>query len=101
MRLIEKLNWKMYASRINGAYRRMLKDDDHKLIIRDIVGFAKLGAYEPDAAYTPEQLTELRGRQQMALHILRHLDVDAVTQIEFQNDAQTASTYLNEEYPNG
>lgn len=101
MRLIEKLNWKMYASRINGAYRRMLKDDDHKLIIRDIVGFAKLGAYEPESTYTSERLMELRGRQQMALHILRHLDVDAVTQIELQNDAQTASNYLNENEHNG
>ena len=80
MRLIEKLNFKMFASRLNGAYKKMLKDDDNKLIIRDIVGFAKLGAYEPNVAYTAEQLLELRGRQQMALHILQHLDVDAVSQ---------------------
>jgi len=98
MRLIEKLNWKMLASRLNGAYKRMLKDDDHKLIIRDIVGFAKLGHYEPDVSYTPEQLLELRGRQQMALHILRHLDVDVVAQIEHQNDAQTQGNYISENY---
>lgn len=97
MRMIEKLNWKMLASRINGAYRRLLKDDDHKLIVRDIVGFAKLGLYDAHVEYTPEQLIELRGRQQMALHILRHLDIDAVTQIEHQNDAQAQGTYLNEE----
>ena len=101
MRMIEKLNWKMLASRLNGAYRRLLKDDDHKLIIRDIVGFAKLGQYEPEASYTPEQLLELRGRQQMALHILRHLDIDATTQIEYQNDAQAQGNYLNEETYNG
>lgn len=101
MRLIEKLNWKMLASRLNGCYRRLLKDDDHKLVIRDIVGFAKLGQYEPDVSYTPEQLIEIRGRQQMALHILRHLDIDAVTQIEHQNDAQTQGSYLNEENQHG
>lgn len=101
MRLIEKLNWKMLASRLNGCYRRLLKDDDHKLVIRDIVGFAKLGQYEPDTSYTPEQLIEIRGRQQMALHILRHLDIDAVTQIEYQNDAQTQGSYLNEDNQHG
>lgn len=101
MRLIEKLNWKMYASRLNGAYKRMLKDDDNKLIIRDLVGFAKLGLYEPGVEYTPEQLIELRGRQQMALHILRHLDCDAVEHIEYQNDAQTQASYLNEDNQHG
>ena len=101
MRMIEKLNWKMFASRLNGAYRRMLRDDDHKLIIRDIVGFAGLGKYEPGVTYTSEQLAEIHGRQQMALHILRHLDVDAVTQIEHQNDAQATGSYLDEENPNG
>lgn len=99
--MIEKLNWKMLASRLNGTYKRMLKDDDHKLIIRDIVGFAKLGAYEPETSYTPEQLLELRGRQQMALHILRHLDIDATAQIEHQNDAQAQGNYINEEQQYG
>lgn len=97
MRLIEKLDWKRLASRLNGAYKRMLNDDDHKLIIRDIVGFAQLGVYNPNVTYTNEQLHELRGRQQMALHILRHLDVDAVQQIEHQNDAQTQGNYMNED----
>lgn len=101
MRIIEKLTWRMLASRLNGAYKRMLGDDDSKLIIRDIVGFAKLGSYEPDVSYTPEQLIELRGRQQMALHILRHLDVDAVSQIEHQNDAQAQGNYITEEQYNG
>lgn len=97
MRYIEKLNWKMFASRLNGAYRRMLKDDDHKLIIRDMVGFSKLGVYEPLEPYTPEQLIELRGRQQMALHILRHLDIDVVEMIEYQNDAQAQGKQINED----
>ena len=97
MRLIEKLSFKMMFSRLNGAYKRMLKDDDHKLIIRDIVGFSGLGKYDPADVYTPEQLCELRGRQQMALHILRHLDIDAVAQIEHQNDAQATGNYINEE----
>ena len=83
--------------RLNGAYKRMLKDDDHKLIIRDIVGFAKLGQYEPDTSYTPEQLLELRGRQQMALHILRHIDIDAEAQIKAQNDAQAQAQGINYE----
>jgi hypothetical protein len=97
MRFIEKLSWKRLATRLNGAYRKMLKDDDHKLIIRDIVGFSKLGLYEPSVEYTKEQLLELRGRQQMALHILRHLDINAVEQIEYQNDAQQQGNYLNED----
>lgn len=97
MRLIEKLNARMFLSRLNGAYKRMLKDDDHKLIIRDITGFAKLGLYEPYAEYTPAALAELRGRQQMALHILRHLDIDPVSQIEHQNDAQAQGSYLQQE----
>ena len=97
MRFIEKLSWKRLATRLNGAYRKMLKDDDHKLIVRDIVGFSKLGLYEPGVEYTKEQLLELRGRQQMALHILRHLDINAVEQIEYQNDAQQQGNYLNED----
>ncbi|AUR93049.1 hypothetical protein NVP1182O_07 [Vibrio phage 1.182.O._10N.286.46.E1] len=101
MRMIERLNWKMLASRLNGAYKRMLNDGDHKLIVRDIVGFAKLGMYEPAIEYTPEQLIELRGRQQMALHILRHLDIDATAQIEYQNDAQAQGNYINEDNQNG
>lgn len=101
MRMIERLNWKMLSARLNGAYKRMLKDDDHKLIIRDIVGFAKLGLYEPGIEYTPEQLIELRGRQQMALHMLRHLDIDVTAQIEYQNDAQQQGNYLNEDNHNG
>ncbi len=89
----------MYTTRINSAYKRLLGKDatDSKLILRDIVGFAKLGLYEPNIAYTPEQLAELRGRQQMALHIMRHLDIDAVKQIELQNEAQTQGASLNYE----
>lgn len=89
------------ASKINGAYRRLLRDDDHRLLIRDIVGFSKLGLYEPGVEYTPEQLIEIRGRQQMALHILRHLDIDAVSQMEHQHDAQVQGSYLTEEQQNG
>ena len=96
MRLIEKLTWKALATRLNSAYRRILKDDGKDLIIRDIVGFSKLGLYEPSVSYTPEQLIELRGRQQMALHILRHLDIDAAQQIEHQNDAHIQGSYLSE-----
>ena len=88
MRWIEKLDWRQHASRLSGTYKRMLKDDDHKLIVRDIVGFSKLGQYEPLTEYTPEQLLELRGRQQMALHILRWLDIDVEAQIRANNDAQ-------------
>lgn len=97
MRLIEKLSWKLLAARLNGAYRKMLGNDDSKLIIRDIVGFSKLGLYEPGIAYTPEQLIELRGRQQMALHILRHMDISVIEQIEHQNDAQAAGSYLHQQ----
>ena len=70
---------------------------DGKLILRDIVGFAKLGLYEPNTTYTPEQLLELRGRQQMALHILQHLDIDAVSMMELQNEAYTQSNNMSEE----
>lgn len=97
MRWIEKLNLNQYKSKLNGAYKRLLNDDDKNLVIRDIVGFAKLGLYDPLVSYTPEQLIELRGRQQMALHILRHLDIDATEQIQHQNDAYTQASYLNEE----
>lgn len=97
MRLIEKLSWKLLAARLNGAYRKTLGHDDSKLIIRDIVGFSKLGLYEPSIEYTPEQLIELRGRQQMALHILRHLDISVTEQIEHQNDAQAAGSYLHQQ----
>lgn len=101
MRMIERLSMQMFGARLNGAYKRMLKDDDHKLIVRDIVAFSKLGLYEPNIEYTPEQLLELRGRQQMALHILRHLDLDVSEQIERQNDAQQLSQYWNEDQYNG
>tara|TARA_R110001632_G_scaffold74944_3_gene171025 strand:- start:1157 stop:1453 length:297 start_codon:yes stop_codon:yes gene_type:complete len=95
MRLIEKLGWKSYAQRLNGVYRRILKDDDHNLIIRDIVGFAKLGEYDPTSEYTPEKLMEMRGRQQMALHILRHLDADVEAQIRANNDAQAQASAMD------
>lgn len=101
MRFVEKLLPHRLAAKLNGAYRRFLKDDDHKLVIRDIVGFSKLGLYEPGIEYTSEQLIEIRGRQQMALHILRHLDIDAVSQMEHQHDAQYQGSYLNEEQNNG
>lgn len=97
MKFLESMTWKRYASRLNGAYRRFLKDDDHKMVIRDIVGFAKLGLYEPETTYTAEQHAELRGRQQMALHILRHLDLDAVELIERQNEIQQQASYITED----
>lgn len=99
MRLIERLSFKRFFTGMNGAYKRLLDKDssDGKLILRDIVGFAKLGFYEPNQAYTSEQLIELRGRQQMALHIIRHLDIDAVALMELQNEAHTQSNNLTAE----
>ena len=100
MRQIEAMDFKMWFTRISGSYKRLLnKDDgDGKLILRDIVGFSKLGLYEPNTSYTSDQLLELRGRQQMALHMLRHLDIDAVRLMELQNEAQSQGASLNEEY---
>lgn len=99
MRQIEAMSFKMWFTRISASYKRMLnKDDgDGKLILRDIVGFSKLGLYEPSIEYTPEQLLELRGRQQMALHMLQHLDIDAVAMMQLQNEAYTQSNNLNED----
>lgn len=99
MRQIENLDFRMWFTRINGAYKRLLGAEsvDSKLILRDIVGFSKLGLYEPNAKYSPEVLAELRGRQQMALHMLQHLDIDAVKQLELQNEAITQGASLNNE----
>jgi hypothetical protein len=99
MRQIESMDFRMWFTRISSSYKRLLGNDstDGKLILRDIVGFAKLGMYEPNAAYSPEQLMELRGRQQMALHMLRHLDIDAVQLMELQNEAHTQGASFNED----
>ena len=99
MRMIEALDFRMWFTRLNGSYKRLLDKDtgDGLLILRDIVGFSKLGLYEPNVDYTKEQLLELRGRQQMALHILRHLDIDAVRMMELQNDSYTQASNLNED----
>lgn len=101
MRILEALSLNRYKSKLNGAYKRFLKDDDYKIVLRDIVGFSQLGLYNPEIDYTDAMLHELRGRQQMALHILRHLDVDAVQQIELQNDALMQATAITEDNPNG
>lgn len=97
-RQIEAMDFKMWFTRISASYKRLLDKNsgDGKLILRDIVGFSKLGLYE-DVKYTPEQLLELRGRQQMALHMLRHLDIDAVKLMELQNEAYTQGASLNNE----
>jgi len=97
--MIERLDFNMWFTRINGAYKRLLDKEsaDGKLVLRDIVGFSKLGLYEPNTSYTPEQLIELRGRQQMALHLMRHLDIDAVKMIELQNEAYTQGNDISEE----
>lgn len=99
MRMIEALDFRMWFTRLNGSYKRLLDKDtgDGLLILRDIVGFSKLGLYEPNVNYTKEQLLELRGRQQMALHIIRHLDIDAVRMMELQNDSYTQASNLNED----
>lgn len=99
-RQIESMDFRMWFTRISSAYKRLLGADsvDSRLILRDIVGFAKLGLYQPNTVATPEQLIELRGRQQMALHMLRHLDIDAVQLMELQNEAHTQGADLNEEY---
>lgn len=98
MRQIESMDFRMWFTRISGAYKRMLGKDstDGKLILRDIVGFSKLGLYQPNTDYTAEQLLELRGRQQMALHMLQHLDIDAVHLMELQNEANTQGASFNE-----
>lgn len=97
--MIEALDFRMWFTRLNGSYKRLLDKDtgDGLLILRDIVGFSKLGLYEPNVNYTKEQLLELRGRQQMALHIIRHLDIDAVRMMELQNDSYTQASNLNED----
>lgn len=100
MRLIEKLNYKRLAARLNGAYKKMFAVDDNKLVIRDIVGFARLGIYDPDSTLPSEELHRLRGRQEMAMHILRHLDMDIIQMIEHQNDAQLQGAYQNTEEEN-
>lgn len=99
MRQIESMTFKMWFTRISASYKRLLnKDDgDGKLILRDIVGFSKLGLYEPEVTYTPEQLIEIRGRQQMALHMIRHLDIDAPALMELQNEAYTQGSSLTNE----
>ena len=99
MRQIEAMDFRMWFTRISASYKRLLDKNtgDGKLILRDIVGFSKLGLYEPNTSYTPEHLLELRGRQQMALHMLQHLDIDAVKMMELQNEAFTQSNNINEE----
>lgn len=97
--MIESMDFRMWFTRLSSSYKRLLDKDsnDGKLVLRDIVGFAKLGLYEPNTSYTPEQMLELRGRQQMALHIMRHLDIDAARLIELQNEAYTQANNINEE----
>jgi hypothetical protein len=91
MRQIEGMTYPQFFTRLSGAYKKMLggKAQDSKLILRDIVGFAELGLYNPTAKCTGDELLELRGRQQMALHILQHLDIDAVSMMSLQNEAHT------------
>lgn len=96
MRFIEKLNYKRLASRLNGAYKKMFAVDDNKLVIRDIAGFAKLCSYEPDLQLPSEELHRLRGRQEMAMHILRHIDMDITEIIEHQNDAQIQGAHQHQ-----
>ena len=98
MRMIEALDFRRWFTSLSSAYKRLLDKDsgDGKLVLRDIVGFAQLGLYDPNSQHTPESLHELRGRQQMALHMLRHLDIDAVRLMELQNEAHTQANNLED-----
>ena len=100
MRMIEALDFRRWFTTISSAYKKLLDKEtpEGKLVLRDIVGFSKLGMYEPNTTYTAEQLIEMRGRQQMALHIMRHLDIDAVRLMELQNEAHTQANNINEDY---
>jgi hypothetical protein len=99
MRQIESMSFPVWFSRISASYKRLFDKGtgDGKLILRDVVGFSKLGLYDPETSYTADQLLELRGRQQMALHMLRHLDIDALELIALQNEAYEQSLELQTE----
>ena len=87
MRQIEKLTDKQLLSRVSGAYKKLLDHDDGKLVIRDIVSFAELTPVRFDVSVSPNELLVMEGRRQMAMHILKHLDLDPRQIIEATNDA--------------
>lgn len=94
-RSLESFTNEQLNARVRGAYRKIFDIEDHKLIIRDVVAFANL-AYHPESV-TIEELPFLEGRRQMAMHFLRHLDIDPREIIEYQNDAQIINANTKED----
>ena len=88
-KLLEKLGIMRHSARLNGAYKRLLKDDDGQMIIRDIIGFSGLMEFN-----TGEDLKIVEGRRQMAMHILQHLDLSP------EDIAAGRNAALIEEYQN-
>lgn len=97
-RLIEKLTFKQAISRLSGAYKRLLVDDqDARLVLRDIVGFSSLMTYHEQVEINKDQMLVLEGRRQMAMHILRHIDLDPRELIEARNDLQIQNEEMTHE----
>lgn len=88
MRILERFNGRQLLSRINGAYRRFFNDEqDAKLILRDIVSFSGLCEYRDSPTVSRDDLLVMEGRKQMAMHMLRHIDIEPREFVEAHNDA--------------
>ena len=96
-RIIERMSRSMFTSRLIGAYKRAFDQDDKKLLIRDIVGFSGLMSYDPEIKCDEKEMWMREGRRQMAMHILRHLDMNPIEIIQHQNDAQATGQAIYED----
>lgn len=87
-------------SKLNNGYRALLGGDIEqdsldkeqlaefgRLIQMDIVGFAKFGEHPDTLTIDRDAMLILEGRRQLALHMLKHLDMSARQIIETLNDS--------------
>ena len=92
-RQVKKMTEKQLMASLCASYKELLADND---IVKDIVSFSGVMEYRCTTELNKDELLIMEGRKQMALHILRHLDLEPRELIEQHNDAAIINDTLED-----
>ena len=97
MRFWPKTSAKQQALDLNAAYKRILNEPD---ILSDLISYSGIFR-EDDANQSTEQMLIWEGRRQVAMRMIRHLDLDVQQMLMHHNDAEAINQAINEDINNG
>ncbi len=92
-RQVQKMTERQLMASLCESYKLLLADND---IVKDIVSFSGVMEYRSTTELNKDELLIMEGRKQMALHILRHLDLEPRELIEQHNDAAIINEVLED-----